>query len=793
MKSGIALTIFLIVQAKLAAVGFGASGEYSGEAVYLLPWQMMVEIVDQGNWIGESKDLPGRNTTTGLSDPNAGLDPNRNCAYEPDKVITMEAPTTASSSLEKIIDVDLDKWLEGRWQYVSKATASIESNLMRLSSGIGNEGFFRLRFVVKVLDGGLRNFETYAIVSHDWKRSILTFCRKLKEEVESDRDAQLVRASIATSHFDHTMEMVSAASSLTGRVLKALAVAVRSKRAFNAGECPDLVIGSSRIRVKRFPGGPTAEFVLRVPSNYDDRRKYPVFVHVTGEARYEDMIDLQWPSIDLPQTKLQWKEYMVLFGIMKEKLNIDEDRIYINGECGAGIPAMELALRYPDHWAECSASTGNSFRHLAGNALNLPFIFCEKHSPDEASVVAYSEFAAECFEYYGCRQFKYIKGQTTVVARGTPAPVAVRERNPQRVLYTIDSLHNPNAYWVKAGGRADENLLGTIDACVWGQTVLVTTENIDAYSLDLSEAPIDTDRPIEIIENGQSLGLATDIIFSRRSKKYNAASYIKNERLHGPVRDAFTDPYVVVYGRGGEHKEFCEISGKIAASLARDGPYFGDTDMPSELVKSHNLILVGTRESNRWLAQIADELPVQIKDGAVCANGQRYEADDVGFFFIYPNPLNSGRYVAVFSATSSAAMAKVANVYWQISSHYSLCEKTPSYSRLRCIQPIDVGIFELAGGSDVKWHILERFSTVWGWHSEWDQELAVTNKKHAKWRWRQWVARVIREQLEADVAVCENPFRFARLEPDVLVARNAVERDALICEDPSKFLDTVSA
>ncbi|GAI61306.1 unnamed protein product, partial [marine sediment metagenome] len=42
--------------------------------------------------------------------------------------------------------------------------------------------------------------------------------------------------------------------------------------------------------------------------------------------------------------------------------------------------------------------------------------------------------------------------------------------------------------------------------------------------------------------------------------------------LHGPVWDAFTDPYVVIWGTGGEDKELSKASEKVARSLAGRGP-----------------------------------------------------------------------------------------------------------------------------------------------------------------------------------------------------------------------------
>jgi hypothetical protein len=174
--------------------------------------------------------------------------------------------------------------------------------------------------------------------------------------------------------------------------------------------------------------------------------------------------------------------------------------------------------------------------------------------------------------------------------------------------------------------------------------------------------------------------------------------------------------------------------------------------MPEELVSSRNLILVGTAESNLWLSKIAKDLPVQIQQGRIVANGKRYDAPDTGFVLIYPNPSNPHKYVVVFSGVSSPALAGTAKAYSQMKAMMQTSDS---------IQPSDVGIFEVTEKGQIKWHIMEKFDTVWGWHKQWDQGLAVTKKPHPKWQWRQWVARALREQLGADMVICMDPFKFS--------------------------------
>lgn len=717
-----------------------------------LPWALIAEKFSNDSGFCSSVESGNDNKQQRVYKLNESFNSELNYVFQPEGAATIKLPSGESTgnSLQKIV-VSLAKWVGGAWQEVDEVSASIKSNEIRLSSEIGNEGFFRLQFSAEASDERLSNLEIFAIVCGNWKKDILAFCRELKGEIEINPDPKLMSSSIAESHIDNAMEMISDASFLSGEVLKALANAVENKEAFDNGQCPDLVVGLNKIRLKRFEGARVAEFVVFVPNEYDGSKKWPLYLHVDpylleANRNYTrtGMIDLWW---HFPKPKsYKWKDYQHLMRMLRKKLNIDEDRIYIHGHCNNGIAAMALALHYPDQWAECNISTGNSFRHLAGNALNLPLIYNNAH-PANKSLEAYIDFSVKCFEFFGCRDFKFSNTQSAAELRGAPLPEAVRERNPKRVLYTIESLHNPRAYWVKIDGREDENLNATIDASVDEQSVLVKTSNIDAYSLYLSQAPVDSNKPVEIIENGQSLGSVTGRIFTRKSEKYADAAYMKNECVHGPVWDAFTGPYAIVYGTGGKDREFCETSERIAKSLANGAPVFADANVPEELVNSHNLILVGTPASNLWLSKIYKELPVQIEQAQLTACGKRYNSRNMGLILIYPNPLKPERYTVIFTGLSSTAMSNISEAYHQMGS----------------IQTADVGIFEITDVCDIKWHIVEKFNTVWGWHDGWDEILTVVTKKHSKWRWCQWVARVLREQLGADVVLCEVPLKFSDL------------------------------
>jgi len=743
--------LFILVWPMLQSVGFGVDTQSWGERAYLLPWQTIAKEIVAGGRFCENIDLLDSNFQVDIIASIINTNCIHHYAHRPNKPISIKLPQEIpnDSSLREI-KISIAEFAGGSWLDIGKVVAmAASSNEMKVDSGIGKEGLYRLRFAVGVQDGRKSQVEVYVIVSDNWKKDVLAFCRELKEEIETNPDDQLIRSSISVSHCDHVMELISEASVLSEEVLKALSEAVSSKQDYDAGKCPDLVVGLNKIRLKRFEGSPIEEFVIFVPANYASSKAWPVFVHtdirrLAAKNNYSSrsgLIDLWWHTISYKD--IRWKDYTTLMEIIEQKLNIDQDRKYVSGNCRNGVDAMALALNYPDQWAECSVALGNSYRYLAGNALNLPLVFV-KGGHNEDPFIGFYNYAVKCFQYRGCRYLKHSITQDIAQARGTPIPEAVREENPRRVLYTIESLGNPKAYWVKIEGREDENLNGMIDVSVEGQTVFAETINVDAYSLNLVQAPLDLKKPVEVIENGKSLGFFTDRIFTKKSKKQIDAAYLKNDSLHGPVWDAFTDPFAVVWGVSGEDKEFSEVSKKIAKSLAGGGPCFTDINMPEDLVDSHNLILVGTAKSNLWLSKIYSRLPVRIEKGRITAGGKNYDGQDMGFVLVYPNPINIQKYVVVFSGTSSKAISNIFN----------------AYSQMKSIRQADVGIFEITDTDSIRWHIIEKFNTVWDWHGGWDRVLITVNKKHPKWRWCQWVARTVRKQLEVDVVVCEDVFIF---------------------------------
>ena len=601
---------------------------------------------------------------------------------------------------------------------------------------------------------------SFAEEPNDWKQQTISTCKSEKEKIETNPDERLIYSCIAVSHFDNVMEKIGNAKESSKEIQELLEKAFKAKDDFDKGLCPDLVIGINKIRFKRFENANIEEFVVVIPDTWKPSVPTAVFIYpdnrrwgaTNNYATRSGLIDVWWHTV--LDKNISWKNFDAFIEIVKEKVNLDSDRFYVNGECGDGLAAISMALTRPDYWAECSASLGNTYRHLACNAYNLPLIFV-RGGHQEDYLVGYYDFAVNCFNYYNCRFFKHSKPLSTIELRGSAIPDERRMQNPLRVIYGIEDLSMPSAYWCRIYGREDENYPATIDAIIWGQKIFVSTENIDAYTLELSKAPVDVNRPIEIRENQEDAILFTGKEFARKSDKYKDAKYIKNKNLSGLVSDVFTEEYAVVISSQDDNE--IKICNDIAKSIAGSVMVISDANLTKETIEQKNIVVIGTIENNQFIQKIIDDLPIKFKDGKLTADNIEIADSNLGIMMIYPNPLNPLRYVAVFTATTQKALAEIAGTYSSI--------KNDIWT--------DIAVYEPMPDKSIKWHIKEKFDTTWQFQANRKEALAELKESYPKWKWQQLFARAIRDEISADAVIFENPFMdFESLRQDKITFRD---------------------
>ncbi|MHB9024901.1 MAG: Ig-like domain-containing protein [Armatimonadota bacterium] len=249
---------------------------------------------------------------------------------------------------------------------------------------------------------------------------------------------------------------------------------------------------------------------------------------------------------------------------------------------------------------------------------------------------------------------------------------------PTRVTFNTLRVKYGKKYWASIDRLQTVNTFAAIDAVVTGNTVEVTVSNALQYTLTLDDNLVNPDEPVTILTNGATsyTGPAGDITLHAT---LDAAEHIngwseentlpgglrKTATLEGPIGDAYTSTFLVVYGTIGS-------SADTAANLA-DADFFcglwdswfhvtltpvRDVDVTTAQIAGSNLILFGTEESHSLLQQMATNLPIHVTNAGVTVGDRTFTGTNYGAYFIYPNPLNPAKYVVVSHQTVPGAKPK---------------------------------------------------------------------------------------------------------------------------------------
>jgi hypothetical protein len=81
-------------------------------------------------------------------------------------------------------------------------------------------------------------------------------------------------------------------------------------------------------------------------------------------------------------------------------------------------------------------------------------------------------------------------------------------------------------------------------------------------------------------------------------------------------------------------------------------PVVADVDVDDAMANDHSLFLVGAGRSNSYVASIEAELPIRVEQDGIVLGNQRFEGEELGTMFIYPNPRVPERYVVVLAGVN---------------------------------------------------------------------------------------------------------------------------------------------
>lgn len=271
---------------------------------------------------------------------------------------------------------------------------------------------------------------------------------------------------------------------------------------------------------------------------------------------------------------------------------------------------------------------------------------------------------------------------------------AGRHGMPDRIHFETSTLKYNRMHWLTVDGMVEHWKPAKVNAApesAGSVTYVVNTENVSALSLHF---PAGTFPPSSTDKNGgayrltaritsrddegasdrnQAIVIPGDGPFSDGSAHLQAhlnsqgiwvggarpSGLRKRHNLQGPIDDAFMDSFVFVRPTGQARDE---AVGKWAeAELQRaivhwrrhfrgDARVVNDTDVSDEQIRSANLVLWGDPGSNRVMARIQNDLPIQWQQENIKAGKRLFARPQQALIMIYPNPLNPDRYVVLNSS-----------------------------------------------------------------------------------------------------------------------------------------------
>jgi len=252
-------------------------------------------------------------------------------------------------------------------------------------------------------------------------------------------------------------------------------------------------------------------------------------------------------------------------------------------------------------------------------------------------------------------------------------------RNPTHVVVKTTRLKYGKQYWASIDRLLTANSFATLDVRVNRGKVLVTTSNVRQFTLAVTA--IQVSFPVmSITINGRLsyFGRAIPVTMSAKlaadgqstgaySLTSPAHGRLKTAALEGPIGDAYTHPFTVVYGTSGDSVEQAQDLQEAQSFCNRWNSWMhagitahADSEILDDptLSTGKNLILFGTEDSNLLLQALRGALPIVVAATGITIGNRHYSGTRYGAYFIFPNPTDAGTYVVVSHNTVPGSAEK---------------------------------------------------------------------------------------------------------------------------------------
>ena len=445
----------------------------------------------------------------------------------------------------------------------------------------------------------------------------------------------------------------------------------------------------------------------------------------------------------------------------KSQYHVDNDRISVRGFSMGGAACWQFAVLYSDRWFAANPGAGFSetpeFLKFFQKEKLKPYWWEEKlwrwYDADDSAInlfhaptVAYSgekdiqKQAADVMELALAKEGIsmvhiigpdsghriHVDSQKLIEQRMASLAKTGNEIVPKTVHKVTYSLKYNRQYWITIDAMIEHWEAARIDAKILGPSSLEITSSGTtglSFQMDPGLCPFDITRPVQLTINGEQVRLPSP----KSDRSWTAsvhlagstwvagkpvvAGLIKKHGLQGPIDDAFMDSFLMVTPTADA------ITPAIGDWVAREQQHAidhwrqhfrgharvkKDTDVTPQDIANHNLILWGDFSSNQLLNRIREDLPLKWTSDQVQIGSKSFPSASHVPILIYPNPLNSKKYIVINSGFTYREYAYLNNARqvpmlpdWAIVDVVTAPEANESIYRFPGI-PVDANFFDEA-------------------------------------------------------------------------------------------------
>jgi hypothetical protein len=380
---------------------------------------------------------------------------------------------------------------------------------------------------------------------------------------------------------------------------------------------------------------------------------------------------------------------------------IDPNRVTITGASMGGTGTASIAFRYPDKFAAAEPLCGYHSYFIRKDVTGFGMWPWEKLVSEYRSPALWAEngLYLPLYVWHGRRDYPW-KNSGVLVDRYTALGYSVEQERPdighdvwkkaydgllsfrwlsqkvrpehkRRILFKTDSPRYTDNAWVHLREIATDLEFATVDASVVDKTEIeVQTHGVEALALDRDPELVSSTDPTRVKIDGAALVFAPEVPIAAYRTETGAwkpglkapAPGRKRAGVSGPIRDAFFEPLVFVYGTSDPvqtraNRETARAWARIKWGVDIRYPLIADTELDEPTAETHSLVLVGNAESNRVVKELEPDLPFKVSGNSISAtvdgSTKEWKGRDLGVAFIYPNPKHPSRYVVVLEGTSA--------------------------------------------------------------------------------------------------------------------------------------------